>query len=177
MNLNEIRLSPIVIADLYKKSLVALPVNTNTSATVSPKEAPPDTFEYLGNNLKQILIVVYYPDKTIIPDEQLTFLTAILKACNLTLEDTAIVNFATFKFDYNLLSRRVLTRVMIFFGVSAEFSTVLGNPTEFEQTKVEGITTLLVPELERINQNTDEGKILKKKLWTALKHLFDSTVD
>lgn len=177
MNLNEIRLPPIVIANLYKKSLIALPVITKTSSIVSSEEVLPDPFQYMGNNLKQILIIVYYPDQIFLPDDQLTFLNAVLKACNLTLEDTAIVNFATFKPNYNLLKQRMLPHVMLFFGVSAEFITVLGNPNEFEQTKLEGITTLFVPELEKLNQNNNEGKILKKKLWTALKHLFDSSGD
>lgn len=177
MNLNEIRLPLTVIANLYKKSLIVLPVITNTSAIVASEEVSTDPFQYLGNNLKQILIIVYYPDQTFLPDKQLTFLNAVLKACNLTLEDTAIINFATFKPDYNLLRQRMLPHVMLFFGVSAEFVAILGNPSEFEQTKLEGITTLLVPELERLNQNNNEGKILKKKLWSALKHLFDSSRD
>jgi len=177
MNLNEIRLPPTVIADLYKKSLIALPVIANASATVSSEEVQTAPFQYMGNNLKQILIVVYYPDQNFLPDEQLRFLNAVLKACNLSLEDTAIVNFATFKPDYNLLRQLMLPRIMLFFGVRAEFITVLGNPTEFEQTKFEGITTLFVPDLERLNQNNNEGKILKKKLWSALKYLFDSSGD
>lgn len=177
MNLNEIRLPVTVIADLYKKSLIVLPVITNASTIVSTKEIPTDPFQYMGNNLKQILIIVHYPDQTFLPDEQLTFLNAVLKACNLTLEDTAIVNFATFKPDYNLLKQRMSPHIVLLFGVSAEAIRVFGQLNEFEQTKIEGVATLYVPELERLNQNNNEGKILKKKLWAALKQVFDSTGD
>lgn len=177
MNLNEIRLPLAVIADLYKKSLIELPVITNTSTLILAKEILPDSFQYMGNNLKQILIVVYYPDQTFLPDEQLRFLIAVLKACDLSLEDTAIVNFATFNYDFNLLRQRMLPRIMLFFGVSSELSIVLGKLTEFEQTEFEGIAALYVPELERLNQNNNEGKILKKKLWSALKQLFYNNED
>ncbi len=177
MNLNEIRLPATVIADLYKNSLIALTVNTNTSSLFLSEEVLPDPLQYLGNNLKQILIAVYYPDQTFLPDDQLRFLNAVLKACNLTQEDTAIVNFATFKPDYNLLKRQLLPQVMLFFGDRAKFITISGNATEFEQIKLEEITTLFIPELERLNQDNNEGKILKKKLWSALKHLFSSNGD
>lgn len=177
MNLNEIRLPPSVIADLYKKSLIDLPVVTNASVIVPSEEIPTDPLQYMGNNLKDILIVVHYADQIFLPDQQLTFLIAVLKACNLTLEDTAIINFATFKPDYNLLKQRMLPHVVLLFGGSAEFITVLGQLNEFELIKLEGITTLYVPELERLNQNNNEGKILKKKLWSALKQIFDSTGD
>lgn len=176
MNLNDIQLPSAVIADLYKKSLIELPVNINAVIN-SPKEVPTDPFGYMGNNLKQILIVVNYPDQAFLPDEQLRFLTAVLKACNLTLEDTAIVNFATFKPDYELLRQRMLPRIMLFFGVNATLITIPGRVNEFEPIKLEGITILHVPELEWLNQNNNEGKTLKKKLWAALKHLFDSTSD
>lgn len=175
MNLNEIRLPPKVIADLYKKSLIEIPVITNASITVASEGIPTNPFKFMGNNFKQIFIVVYYPDQIFLPAEQLIFLSAVLKACNLSLEDTAIVNFATFKPDYNLIRQWMLPRIMLFFGVSAEFITVSSKPTEYEQTNFKGIATLYIPALERLNQNNNEGRILKKKLWTALKQLFEST--
>jgi hypothetical protein len=59
-------------------------------------------FNYLGQNLKNFLILVHYPELEFIAEEHLTALQNILKRKELDLNDVAILNMATYgivKFD------------------------------------------------------------------------------
>src|SRR5688572_21413064 len=91
MELNNIQLSSAVVASWYRFSLVDSDAEQitgdRTHTTTSATE-----WKYLGNNRKNVLLVVQYPATTYLPDEELSFLTAMLNACKLGLEDVAIVN-------------------------------------------------------------------------------------
>jgi len=52
------------------------------------------SFNYLGKNLKNFLVLVHYPDLEFIDDTHLTALTNIIKRKELSVEDLAIVNLA-----------------------------------------------------------------------------------
>ncbi len=89
MSLDNIQLPPIVLHDLFKNSLVDL----NTNETV-PAIAKANSISFLGNNQKQIAIIVA-DDKTLyLPDDELNFLMGILGACKLSMADVALVNIA-----------------------------------------------------------------------------------
>src|SRR5215213_6249659 len=83
MSLNNIHLNPQMLADLYANSLV------ETGTTTVPESAGP---KHLGNNKKNIIIIVSHGSVPFLPDEELTFLISILSACKLSLADIAIVN-------------------------------------------------------------------------------------
>ena len=82
MNLNNISLTPQQVADLYTNVLIE-----SESIAVPEKE----NIAFLGNNKKNIVVLVNYTDVPFLPDEQLNFLMNILGACHLTLADVAIV--------------------------------------------------------------------------------------
>ena len=99
MDLNSIKLSPGLIEDLYGDSLIYPLFKENKIA----EKITPDTGENntndvrwasLGNNQKNILIVVKHPGIPFIADAELEFLVTILKACKLDLADVAIINIA-----------------------------------------------------------------------------------
>ena len=89
MSLNTIEFSKRNIADLYKNNLVELSGN-NPPGPVFQDQVQ---WKYLGENRKNTLIVVNYPDAVHIPDKQLSFLINLLSACKLNLGDTAVLNF------------------------------------------------------------------------------------
>ncbi|SDE94009.1 hypothetical protein SAMN05216464_1114 [Mucilaginibacter pineti] len=65
-------------------------------------KTPPLTFNYLGKNLKNFVVLVNYPALEFIDDAHLTALTNIIKRKELAIDDLAIVNLAhhsTAKYD------------------------------------------------------------------------------
>ncbi len=98
MGLNDIKLPASLIADLYKSSLIETKETINglqTKEVLTEKDISPahKGITALGNNQKNILIVVDYNDAVHLPDAELNFLTGILGACKLSVGDVAIVNY------------------------------------------------------------------------------------
>src|SRR6187397_1557888 len=92
MSLNDIHLPSGTIADFYKNVLIE---PSQSIARIEAKQTKQkDSTSFLGNNKKQVVIMVNYEDAVHIPDAQLIFLTSILTACKLNLDDIAIINFA-----------------------------------------------------------------------------------
>src|SRR3954465_1158831 len=96
----KIQLPEVVIAGLYKDSLVITQTNPEpkaeqqfTNKKNKPKDAPlPPVKKFLGDNKKNIAILVKDNSAVHINDEWLSTLSKLLSACKLTLEDVAIVN-------------------------------------------------------------------------------------
>ena len=82
MSLNNISLSAQLIADLYPASLIE---------QLTPIHIP-DTIKFLGNNKKNILVLVSKDSITFLENDELDFLSSILVACKLSLADVAIIN-------------------------------------------------------------------------------------
>ena len=79
--INEIRLAGPMIASLYEHALVQ-------EVDRAPAE---EKLKFLGNNDKHILILVSDATHTFLPENELTFLTKMLAACQLNIGDVAIV--------------------------------------------------------------------------------------
>ena len=97
MDLNHIEFPAALIANLYHSSLIE--DETGLKKTI-PKEKvfPADEitgsipWKSLGNNQKNILIVLKSNEAVHLTDKDLAFLTDILGACKLGLADVSIVN-------------------------------------------------------------------------------------
>ena len=92
MSLDNIQLPPIVLEQLFNKSLVAVEIQQPTPATTSFKP-----IIMLGQNKKGVLILVNYIETVFLPEAELNFLIGILSACNLTMEDAAIIDMVKHK--------------------------------------------------------------------------------
>jgi len=183
MGLNDIRLSPSTLAALYSTSLVdgdqpeqlvhlarepaAHDHATNEIATATPETKP--GFRFLGNNKKRILIAVACQGKAYLPDDDLAFLTKMLTACKLGLDDVAIVNTShypgTAAPEY---LARFNSEVVFLFGPDP---AAFGLPMAFPQFQVQsyaGTTFLYTPPLGQMSGD----ELLKSKLWLSLKRIF-----
>ena len=160
MSLNNISLPSHLLAELYQNVLIqgtAMPVPEKANVT------------FLGKNQKNILIVVNKTESPYIPDNELSFLTNVLSACQLGLQDVAIVNWdKLIEKNYQLVLEQLKSREVILFDVSPG---TFALPESFPQYAV-GSTDenkfVIAPSLSDIESN----KEAKKQLWLALKQLF-----
>ena len=164
MNFEQFHLPGFLLRDLYKESLVEL-----NEIQQSADKKPELKDNALGNNQKQVLILVNYADCQVISDPELSFLLTILNACKLTLNDVVIVNFATEeKITYQKLVQEFKPKVVLLFGVKqASISMPVLFP-DFQVQSFMDIRFLSSPPLQSLQQDDT----IKRKLWTGLKQLF-----
>jgi len=177
MDLNHINLPAFLVADLYHCSLIesnGAPVSFQEEEVSIGKHTMPDIigtadWKYLGENRKNILIVVSYPDVVHLPDDDLHFLTGILQACKLSIGDVAISNFTNYTDKpYKEIISHFKSKHIFLFGLDPE---TFGLPMSFPHFQVQsfaGHSFLFSPELQKL----ENDKVLKSKLWVCLKRIF-----
>ncbi len=180
MDLNHLELPAPVIADLYQNSLIdsgEITANTGSATIPLPAEAttisaiePISSWKHLGNNLKNILIVVNNDSAVYLPDEELDFLTGILGACKLNLADVAIVNSKNDpEASYKELTSFFKSKIVFLFAIEP---AAFGLPMNFPHYQLQafaGNSFLFSPSLKELENN----RVEKSKLWVCLKRLFN----
>jgi len=164
-------LPPASIVSLYNKSLVEY-IDVELSSEVEIIQQAKEGYSFLGNNNRSIALIVNFSEAPIIPDVHLQFLSRMLEACKLNLGDVAILNQSKQSLDIKQLKEELHPVSLVLFGVK---SVDIGLPLNFPLFKpqvYDGITYLYVPALELLNQDTEEGKLQKSKLWVCLRQLF-----
>jgi hypothetical protein len=164
MNIDNIQLTPFLIQELFKNSLI----ESNNPEPVKKSDAAA-SFAILGHNRKKIIILVANDETLYLPDEQLNFLLGILSACSLTMEDVAIINTRKNKnITYKAIEHELKGEKVILFGVTP---AQINLPIEFPQYQVQAfnsqtyLTAAMLPEIQ-------ENKAEKAKLWNCLKQIF-----
>ena len=180
MSLDNLTLSPLLIQELYENSLVDFSDTKTTKIipsadqleTVGKKGMPrvaEGNIKYLGNNAKNILILIDEADHAFLPDAELNFLISILEACKVNFEDSALVNcHNNIEVTHENLNRQFSPAVLIFLGTEPQ---LLGFPIQIPQYKVQQYNHqqyMCAPALGVISAD----KEAKKQLWNALKILF-----
>jgi len=164
MSIDNIVLTPHVLQELYKSSLVA-DNRTQPQQDSSPKK----NISFLGKNQKQISILVSKDEVLYLPDEQLSFLVGILAACKLTMEDVAIINLKkNAAITYKTLAEELNAEKIFLFGIE---SSQIELPLQFPNYQIQKYNQqvyLTAPMLSILQD--DKGE--KMKLWTCLKQVF-----
>jgi hypothetical protein len=176
MGFSDISLPGSVIADLYKQSLVQAGPQQEAppapEATTTKTVPGGNNYKFLGNNQRQVAIIVAFDEETFLPDEHLQFLTKMLEACKLNLGDVAIINHAKKEVDIDLLKEQLRPSNVLLFGVEPVAIKLPLNFPHFKDQAFAGISYLYTPALETLNLDSEEGKLLKSKLWVCLRKLF-----
>lgn len=191
MSLTNVKLPGSVIASLYRQSLVqdenavqttqpAMEVAQPASSTaaVEPPEPQPQpvktsgAYKVLGNNKQHISVVVYSTSEVFLAESDLQFLTKMLGACKLNLADVAIVNHATAEVAIEKLKAQLLPRFVLLFGVEPPAIQLPISFPAFKEQPYAGTTYLYAPALQQLNQENEEAKLMKRKLWDCLKRMF-----
>lgn len=159
MSLNNIRLTPQLLAGLYGNVLIE----------TFEKRAPDTGIKIIGGNEKNILIVAKADSETVLPQSDLTFLSSILTACKLRLEDVAILNWNQVEEkEYKAILHRFESRFVLLFDVTP---LQFGLPMAFPPFQIQAFDSrqyLYAPALQKVQ----EHKGVKTELWNALKKLF-----
>jgi hypothetical protein len=173
MDINHIKLPAKVIADLYHSSLIdplEMVVNPAEAASTENKTYSDTSWKSLGENRKNVLIIVSYSDAVHLPDHDLDFLTGILGACKLSMADVAVVNTNNHpEASYRELLDFFKSKVVLLFAVEpASFGLPMSFP-HFQIQPFAGNSFLFSPSLTEL----EHDKLLKSKLWVCLKRLFN----
>ncbi len=172
MNINDIRLPDQLLVELYRDSLIETGENPAKLEPLTVKMEPVASsgWKSLGNNKKNILIITSNTNSIHLPDKELGFLTTMLGACKLGLDDVALVNLnnhpgTTYKELFDFFRSRI---VLLFDVEPADF----GLPMKFPHYQLQAFanaTFLYAPSLTEL----ETDKLQKSKLWVSLKRLFN----
>jgi len=170
MSLDNIQLPAFVIQDLFQKTLVVLDQDEKyLDNTQSIGNAKDGDLNFFGGNKQNVILLVNHPYEGFISDSRLTFLSGILNACKLTLEDIGLINIATYPdISYKLISETFNPRIILMFGISPEEIQLPFVMPEFQRQSYNNQIYLSIPTLHSLEEN----KELKRKLWMVLQQIF-----
>ncbi|MDB5222002.1 MAG: hypothetical protein JWN83_669 [Chitinophagaceae bacterium] len=164
MSLDKTHLPAFVIQDLFQKTLVDLTNNDKNQPVTGSKE-----LNVFGGNKQHIILLVNNPDAAFVTDQQLTFLSGILNACKLTLEDIGLLNIAPYPaISYKTISDTFNPRIIMMFGISSDTIQLPFVMPEFQRQSYNNQVYLAIPSLLSLENN----KELKRKFWTVLQQIF-----
>ncbi len=163
MNFDSLKLPPLLIRDLYKDCLIDI-----EGQGFQSKKTQISDFA-LGKNLKHILIVINDSQTDMISEEELDFLTGVLKACKLSIQDVAVVNLTKLTdTKYLTLLEKFNPANVLLFGVTPQEIDLPVNFPAFKILNYRDIQFLYSPSLSVLK----DDKLQKGKLWVCLQQLF-----
>ena len=158
-----------VLADLYSKSLVFIDDEIKQQ---TEKNSVQNTNTYLGNYVKKIIVLVNNADNSYINDADLNFLSGILKACQLNLADIALINFNNNPVSFLYLKKEMKVEFLLSFGVTALQIELPFDMPLYQVQHYDNCQIVITPSLTALNQQTQESKTEKTKLWKSLQKMF-----
>ncbi len=164
MSLDNIHLTPFLVQDLYKKTLVDLNEKGH-----SEKNSPENITSFLGKNEKNMLIVIDEKETAFLNDSDLNLLVGILSACKLSLADIALVNFDKNKLlTYDKMMLEFNPGFVLLFGITPDQLSFPLNFPYYQLQQYNNQTYLSSPTLKILAAETDQ----KKELWASLQKYF-----
>lgn len=181
-----IQLQGFIIAGLYKDSLVlaeeaveeSKPAKTRgqvTNKTANVEEAPSFTAKkwFLGDNKKNIVILLKDVAAVHINDEWLGTLTKLLAACKLNLADVAIVNLKQ-DITFTLIKEQLQPQYILMFDVSTNDLALPFSIPNYQVQLYGGCTFMTAPAITlSADKTTEIIKTEKRSLWDKLKMIFN----
>jgi hypothetical protein len=169
MSFKNLQLPDLLIAELYKDVLV----ETNDAVAVEKKSQKiPEQKWFLGENKRHVVLAVKDDEAVYLRDEWLQFLSAILMACKLNLGDVAIINYAKNNFSYAELSEKLAPEFLLMLDVTTKEIQLPFTVPYYQIQKYNQCSFLLAPSLRTMQDDTQEAKLEKSKLWLSLKKMF-----
>lgn len=138
MGINDLQLSPELIATLYPETLVIV---SGSQAPVSIYNTPPEVeiisaYPYLGQNGRAICFLVHFPNEEFIAAGDLTFLRKILAACRCSIEDIALINTARNSISLDALIKQFNPELLFIWGSIPGLPAHLNSLTDLEISEI-----------------------------------------
>jgi len=179
----KINLPETVIAGLFKDSLVL--VNEKNIPSITPRQQVTNKKEkqeaaaeptskkwYLGDNKKNIAIIIKDPSAVFINDEWLGTLGKLLAACKLNIGDVAIINHLNTNIEFTALKDQLQPKHVLMFDTLIQDIKLPFTIPHFQIQQYAGSTFMTAPALTLSDAATDAVKAEKRKLWEKLKIIF-----
>lgn len=170
MELNGLEFSQTQLAELYTDKLVVTEpvIQTKTVKPAAPaivvESTPPISFK--GKNKKGILWVIHEPGQAFLDDADFEFLSQILTACKMNMDDIALVNLAHTAQTVQEITDTLKPSVVLLCGIEYQLLPFkLDEYIIFPQYKRQYFLS------DRL-QDLRSDKAKKTKLWLALKAIF-----
>lgn len=162
MSLNNIQFSSYLCHNLYAKSLILTKEISNTSTGKIEISS-------LGGNQKKVLFLVNNAENKFLDNDEMTLLTNLITACQLSMEDIALVNYFTYdKLNYKTLVDYFQSEKILLFGISATEMDLPFIIPNFQIQSYDKKLFMAAPALSEFIDNKD----LKKNLWVCLQKIF-----
>jgi len=179
MNKEKIILPEFVIADLYKNHLIQ-PLQGNDQDTktlekeneIEKEGSKVKLIHYLGGNAKKVIVLVSNSTTTFINDDELTFLSKILNALNLTIADVAIINVNKNDITFDKVMSELKAEFILLLGVEPASVQLPFTMPNFQVQQFADCTIVRAPSLESMLLDLPENIRLKRQLWTCLQKVF-----
>lgn len=164
MSLDNFQIPTTLLPELYKDSLIVLDDKQSIPEKLKEKKV-----HFLGDNLKNILIVVNDIENLHLNDDDLRFLTGILNACKLTFSEIAIFNTAS-NLDYNYQKTvdHFKPKIILVLGIINQKFILPDYTHKYHTIENQNIQLVFGSSLSEISKDVNE----KKALWNCLKQIF-----
>jgi len=186
MSTEHLQLPGFILAGLYKNDLVIVPddvapqpaiTQTPAPAVAAPVEQPVSSPVagrkwFLGDNKKQVTILVKDSEAVFLRDEWLQFLSAILGACKLNIGDVAIVNYTNDALSFSTLQAELQPKYMLLFDITPQEIQLPIPLNHYQLQPYNNCQLLASPSLQVMQGDGPTVKLEKSKLWLSLKQLF-----
>ena len=164
MSLDNFQITNHLATELYKDSLVVL-----DEKQIKPKSLQTGPFSFLGDNNKNILILVHDTENLHLSEHELSFLTGILTACKLNFADVALCNLHQNELNsFDEMLNFFKPEKIIGFDVSPVHLKIKISSEKYAPLQYNQMHFLFGNRLNTIANNLEEKKIL----WGTLKTIF-----
>ena len=164
MSLDQLQLDPYLLARIFTQPIVP----GKNMPVPKVQEAPPKV-KYLGENQKNIALLIQNDSEAFLNDELFNLLTNILNACKLGMQDIALINISQYPaIPFTAWQAAVPMKQTVLFGINPTSLGLEAIPN-YQVVQVSGCQLLCSDTLQEIAQD----KMLKGKLWGGLKLLLN----
>lgn len=167
MDLNGLEFTASQLTELYGASVFVMDADRPGKPAIK-KEIPSiikETIPFKGKNKKRILWVVYEPEQSYLSDTDFDFLSQIITACKMNMDDVALINAATKDFSVAEVLDQLNPVTLIFCGVPHTFLPFPIN--EYILYPHQKRNYFVCDSLNELQHD----KVKKSKLWLVLKEI------
>lgn len=160
MSIENIQLTKEQLEEFYSSHLVITDASRNINTDSKEKE---HSKGITGKNHKHFVWVVNEPDYPFLSDEDFKFMSEVITACKMNMDDIALVNLAKSNLDFTELKERLQPKFIILSALAQNWL----EADSYSLQQQEGFQFYISEDLNVLR----DDKAKKSKLWLALKQM------